>query len=1309
MSDSRLVRRLEEVARRQRRLSGLRFDTVAWLVACLGCAALALLRVGPTSLWWSLPCVLGTIGAGLWIFRRRATDLHRAAIQIEQHFPDLDSRLLTAVGQEPSDTERTYSYLQEHVLTDVVAHSRQHPWTEVIATSRLRWWKLAQTGAMVVFMATAIWAARTVPDRVETVAVDPQVASDEPTQIVVEPGNIQLELGRSLIVTARYPGTPPASAELVTIDPQGEEVRLPLSRSLDDTLFGGRIAEVRSDLTYFVDSAAGRSADYRVTTFEYPTLLRADAIIVTPAYTGRGEQRIEDVRRVSILEGATLTLVCRFNKPLVSASLKPETGDALAFGPFAPLDETADDTDDVTTSVTWQPTESQTLELNVADDEGRGLRDPVVFHVKLLPNRPPELAVKFPSRDTQASPLEELSLEATAWDDFGVQEYGLVVQTPAGEHRMIPLGNGTGAPPESETMMSHLLTLEELQPQARDLLSYSFYADDLDARGEVRRTFGDVFFAEVRHFDEEYREQPGQPQSGGGGAGGGQQNPAQQLVDLQRQIVIAAWNSFRAWPADRVAGENSRYREETKVIEDSQVEAQAMLGELIEQRDDPAAKQHATLAGEHMTAAVEQLNMANTEAAVAPLTPARNFAQSAYQELLRLRDRLHVVQQQQGGGGGGGGGGQGLDRQLSQLELRNDRNRYEQERQAENSQQAQNREQLQVLNRLRELAQRQEDLNERIKELDDRKRIAQTDAEREEIERELKRLREEQQELLRNADELSEQMSQSPNQREMAEARNQLEQTRSEQQRASEALEEGESSRALTSGTRAQQRLEEMKEDFRRRSAGAFDESIRELQDDVRELADTQRTIGQELEQPQPAADGSRPSLRDTDRRAELGEELAQQQERLSSVLERMREIIEESEQSEPLLSERLYDAVRKTRTDQPEEALETAEELLKRGFVAEGTAAEQQARAGIENIEEGINRAAESILGDELETLERAQAEVNDLARAIQDELAQADPSRSRGASTLRDEEQEQSAPGSQEVESPIVPAQAPDSDSQNSGRTGDGESTESQGDSRGRQREGRRPGNDGESQSSDEQSDQSPGEQTGSQAGEQNGQRGEQSGESGEPGGQSGQQGESGQQGGQSGEEGGPSGEQGQSGQGSGAGQQPSSNGGRGGGNRSPSQNPNADGQSEARSIAELFQEGGPESAGGSGGGGNPLTGEDFTGWSDRLREVEDMLSVPELRAQAGSVRERARDVRRDFKRHSRTPDWDMVRTEIYGPLMELQTRLAEEVARRRPQDDIVPIDRDPVPAEYTELVREYYERLSRARPQRDRAAAP
>ena len=1257
MSDSRLVRRLAVVTQRRRRLLRLRMYTAVWLAAAAIALGLSLASPFAAAGWMALSMAAAAIVFGLWQLRARERDVQQAAILVERQHSGLDSKLLTALVQTREPGEK-YSYLQEQVLTDVVDHARRHPWDEVIPTKRLWTWQCASLAALAVFVTTFFWVAPSSPGPNAAVAVGKQSPDGRSvTGLTVEPGDVELEIGSSLIVTARFAAEPPDHAELVTTDPDGNVQRWPLSRSLDDPLFGGRIPEVRSDLTYRVESAQELSAEFHVQTFEYPALLRSDAIIAPPKYAGRGEERIDDVRRVSVYEGSTLTFVCRFNKPLASAALQPDDGDPMPFGPATPVAETQDDPDDVSASVSWQPESSQTLELIVADDAGRGLKEPLKLHVEVLPNLPPELAVTFPSHDVQVSPLEELSLEATAWDDFGLREYGLVYRLPSGEERSVVLGDGDGAAANADTNLAHLLPLEELDPEARDLLSYSFYADDVDATGTLRRTYSDVFFAEVRHFDEEYREQRGQP-GGGGGGGGGQQNPAQQLVDLQRQIVIATWNSFRNWTATQVADQSSKYRDEIHVLVESQLEARQQAADLAERLDDPVARQHAALAIEHMTAAHEQMAQAIDEPSVAQLTPARTEAQAAYQELLRLRDRLHVVTQQQGGGGGGGGSA-AMDRQLSQLELRNDRNRYEQESQAQSPQEQQQQAELDVLSRLRELAQRQEDLNERIKELLDQRRTAQTDEEREEIERELKRLRDEQQELLRDADELRERMSQPQHQRQMADARQQLEQTRSDLQQSAEALESGQASRALTSGTRAQQRLQEMKDDFRRRTAGAFDEQVRELQQDARELADRQREIGEQLTAPEDGGE-PQPTLRETDRRAEFSDSLAEQRERLSALLERMRELIEQSEMSEPLLSEHLYDAILDARQERPEDALRAAQELLRRGFAAEGTAAEQQARRGIEQLEQGINTAAESILGDELETLERAEQQVADLTRALQDELTQADPQQPTGRNARPSSTNE--------------PGETANSQS-DSGQRRTGEPTQ-QSDGSGEQpSEGERAG-----QSPDQRSPSGGESQTGGAGEQQSGQE---------------QSGEAGQQPQQSASE-----QSGQSG-----GQQPGSNPGSGrGGSQSPREGQSR--QSAGSSLADLFRTGGSESAG-SNSGGRPLTGEDFTGWSDRLREVENMLSVPEMRAQAGAIRERARDVRRDYKRHSQAPDWQMVRTEIYGPLLELQTRLAEEIARRRPQDQIVPIDRDPVPEQYSDLVREYYERLSRVRPRAARDA--
>ena len=106
--------------------------------------------------------------------------------------------------------------------------------------------------------------------------------------------------------------------------------------------------------------------------------------------------------------------------------------------------------------------------------------------------------------------------------------------------------------------------------------------------------------------------------------------------------------------------------------------------------------------------------------------------------------------------------------------------------------------------------------------------------------------------------------------------------------------------------------------------------------------------------------------------------------------------------------------------------------------------------------------------------------------------------------------------------------------------------------------------------------------------------------------------------------------------------------------------------------------------------------LTGEDFLEWSDRLRDVEEMLDDPELRFEAARIRERARETRAEFKRHSAEPNWPLVREMIAAPLSALRDRVSDELRRKQKQDSLAPIDRDPTPSQYSDRVRRYYERL-------------
>jgi len=109
-------------------------------------------------------------------------------------------------------------------------------------------------------------------------------------------------------------------------------------------------------------------------------------------------------------------------------------------------------------------------------------------------------------------------------------------------------------------------------------------------------------------------------------------------------------------------------------------------------------------------------------------------------------------------------------------------------------------------------------------------------------------------------------------------------------------------------------------------------------------------------------------------------------------------------------------------------------------------------------------------------------------------------------------------------------------------------------------------------------------------------------------------------------------------------------------------------------------------------------PLTGEDYARWADRLRDVEEMIDSPGLRNDVAVAREQARRIRQDFKKDRQKPDWVVVRLKVMQPLAEVRQKLVEELVRRENKEPMVPIDRDPVPTQYSDLVRRYYESLGK-----------
>ncbi|MEE8467404.1 MAG: hypothetical protein V3T22_03055, partial [Planctomycetota bacterium] len=595
---------------------------------------------------------------------------------------------------------------------------------------------------------------------------------------------------------------------------------------------------------------------------------------------------------------------------------------------------------------------------------------------------------------------------------------------------------------------------------------------------------------------------------------------------------------------------------------------------------------------EHMDRALRDLDRALRTASAGPLNDALAGEQGAYEKLLELRaNETNVARANQppGSPGQGGGGGSASQAQLSQLELDASENRYETQRQADPGlNEGAARETRQALSRLKELAQRQRDVNERLRELQSELQAADTQEQREELRRRLKRLQEAEQEILRDTDELRQRMGESSDPTRLAEQRERLDRTRENVRRASEALAEGRVSDALAEGTRASDDLDALEQELRDAAGSQFSERMREMQRQARQLEEEQERLAGELGRP---TDASRRSLRESDvpapgGREELQRDLEQQEEALSELLSEVEETMRDAELPEPLLAEELFETLNEAREQGVSEALDMTREMLERGFPEQAREAERLAGAGVTQLREGIESAATSVLGTGIEALERAAAELDRLSRELESELA-----RARGESE-QNQESQPSEPGA-------------------AGQPG--------------QRDQGEPGGRG-------------------------------LGEPGEP-------------------------------------------GERGRDQLGPGR-PRGEGQPNLRS-SDAEQ---PEAVGGRGLGGGalgpvaPLTGEDFMDWSDRLRDVEEMIDDPQLSAEAARLRSRARTVREDLKRHGKEPNWELVERMIARPLAELHRLVAEEVRRRRADDATVPIDRDPVPPEFAEEVRRYYERLGR-----------
>ena len=1221
MIDKALRNYLRPLIRRRLRVALAVRLAVCWMTL----AGLGLILLGLSwSLGWS-PSVLfwGLIVSGLiltvWQVNRnskQAPDFQVLAKRIEQEHPEAKALIQAAVEQTPQALGEPLNYLQKQVIREALMHASLHDWTQTVSKRTLWLSECVRYGALAILVLVLM---QSVPrfSWLPTPTVNEPVA--QTTSLAVSPGDTSVEQGGPVVIVARFEGPVPDEATLVTMQEGQPTVRVALSKTLNDPVFGGTIPSVTDNTVYYVSYGDQKSKDYRITVFEHPALEQSDAKVQYPGYTHLPDKEIKDTQRLTVVEGSKVTLTLALNKPVAAARLTPKEGEE----PVLVVDEQFPNV--YTTEITAQS--SQQFVLNLTDADGRSNKIPPRFTLDVFKNAPVALIPKFPNRDVQVSPLEELSLEAEVTDDYGVLQYGLVYGMAGVEPRSLTLGESLEA--GDKKIVTHVLSLEDVNAQPDQLLSYYYWADDLGPDGIARRTTSDIYFAEVRPFEEIFREsesfmdeQAQQEQQQNEQDPNGEEEPrlqGEQLAQLQKQIMTATWNVKQRTD---LGADASAVTEDLTLVRDSQSDALTSARSALEESEDPESAQSLTTATESMDTALTHLTQAAEDGSGGPLPDALVSEQIAYQALLELREREHQITQSRNNTNRAAQNSQQFEQQLRQLELRQEEDRYENERMAQNETQNQQREDLQVLNRLRDLARRQEEMANRLREAEAALQQAEDEQAREQAHRELKRLQDEQMQALNDMDELQQRMDQEQNRQRMADAREQLDQTRSRMQQSAEQMQQGQVSNAANSTTRAQRELEQMRDEFQRNTSSQFENQMRDLRQQARDLDQQQEDIAEQMQE-QAASRQARRSLTDSNAVESISDELAQQQDRAEALIESMKEISDASEESEPLLSRRLYETLRRTGTDNVEQALEVTEELVRRNFITEAQRIEQRASEGIRTLRDGVEEAAQGVLGDPTEALQQAREQLDTLIDDLEGELTQNISDANRLPWPGDGNELAMMGPAL-----PGEPNALP--------MPGQNEQTQ--------QAQGRP-----DRMSGSEQTDQNQQAQAGLP------------GEAGDPNQPPGQGQRSGQM----------------------AQAQDRDNPGQPTENRMPGQQP---GQRFGGGGMNRFE--------------GPFTGQDYTNWSDRLRDVEEMLDDPQWRNEAAEVRDRARTIRSEYVRHGTEPQWNLVRQSVMQPLVDLRKEVKDELARLQKDKALVPIDRDPVPGIYAERVKRYFETLGEDR---------
>ena len=685
-------------------------------------------------------------------------DRGRTAAQIEKSVPAFDGRVETLVDQTSASKGEQPNPLIDLLAEDAWRVAETAPTRYVAGIGRV----FAYLGVAVAAFAFLFWLGHSGPGywgygTSELWAGWLEPGTSPLYQIVVEPGDTTIRQGADLLVAADTVGFEPPGMQLFAkFSSSVDWEQASMQRQLEGSGFEFVFAGVREPLRYYVTAGGIRSEEFEVNVVQMPHVEHIKLTYHYPGWTGMKpliEDPGGDIRAVA---GTEVEVEIETDKPLAEGILRVNGEESTRLEP-----------DGLRTTGRLK-VGKQGEYFVAAMYRGEIVRLTQDFFISVVPDEKPVVKFLRPGRDSKATSIEEVVTEFQAQDDFGLRSFDLYYSVNGGEVRKEPLLDLRG---RAESKAPYTFYLEEmgsdygedeaagderLSPaadlQPGDLVSY--YAVARDAKTAVQT---DMYFIEVRPFDLQFFQRQA---SGRGMMGGGEQT---EISRRQKETLTATWNLIQE--SDN-PDEQSRaeIRENALLLSEIQLKLRDQaqtLARRVKARQLAATDKDFETFVENIEQAAEYMGPAGLLLKEQELKESISPQQKSLRHLRRAETIFRRIEISFGRGGAGGQGGRDLA-DMFELEMDLEKNQYET---GGGSAQQLEREIDEALEKLRELAKRQEKLAERQRAsqaatFSQRWQQEMLRREAEELRRRLEELQQRQQAAQRNSGQQSQSQSQ---------------------------------------------------------------------------------------------------------------------------------------------------------------------------------------------------------------------------------------------------------------------------------------------------------------------------------------------------------------------------------------------------------------------------------------------------------------------------------------------------------------------------------------------------------------------